>query len=277
MYGQPVTREEYLEDLRNLPFVNPTMETFARVAPHLTENEIAEVFNDDCSRVVVPPIFVHDAYQMVCYVKGWKDRYGRKYPPTLFWSCSGRSSAALCGGRSLKGPFSPHPYEDEAMNFAELCWGKYLNKDRWISSVKIVLLDPCNLGVLRRPAVKSEIYFVTNRSFIEIKADRTLPQSFLFEDSMVFETLDPLVGSEMNGVRGTRIVHNCAFCGAPITQNTGCTCCGHEFLADLPKYGWNSPLPPTIVNLLRVQKDYVFGQEPSLALSQEQQRFYASY
>lgn len=263
-----LTWKQYRRLFNCLPIVNPTHSDMARLCPHLTREEAIAAFTSGTGYVALPPVRVKNAFQIVSYHAGYTNDRGEKYPPRLSWSYSSRTDGS-------------HPYKhmQKAVTYAANHWGDTLVQDSWSYVMDIVLQDPTRLvrgpfsANADQPKRVRTICLAMSRRLDSIwnQSNPPMPDSQLIDQAIIELTTDPLVARELEGGRGGGTQFNCAHCGGGLSLS-GCTVCLHRFRDDQFRCGWRTPLPQTVIDLLRSQ-GHTFGQDPSIAVMRELEQF----
>jgi len=286
-----MTPEEYRLLLDELPIENPTASDTARVFPHLTKEQIAEVLTADVD-VACPPLRIRGAYYVITYLKEWKGLavesigstkteeivrvFTQHRPARLSGYRTSRTRASYTNGKFFRDSRSTDKYIGEAMSFAEANWGDKLICDDWISTVSLEIQDsPCPANDRRHldyPRKKNTLFITLNRELTEIINDHSKPGSELLDDAVAQMTLDEVISSELNGGRYVGNWYNCAYCGGGLSIN-GCTSCSFRFKDNDRQGGWSTPLSPKMVEFLRAS-GHEFAIDPEIAWDNERDAFF---
>lgn len=141
----------------------------------------------------------------------------------------------------------------------------------FVSALQIHLDNPIKLSERGYPTTELILYVLLDRDLNEIINDHTKPESELFDDAIVYLTLDKEEFDQLKNGQGAFYGFMCAHCGGGL-RLTSCHCCGATFRDDQFRSGDTTPLSSKMVEFL-VNNGHVFGQDPKIALAKEEAEF----
>lgn len=246
---------QYLEAMRRLPIDNPTTADFQSVCPHLTARQVKNAFTPQKGEreacVATPPARVRNGILVVRYFIG-------NDGPRLHFFFSRRITQSRADDTA-----------QGAMAYADKYWPEQLVPDTWVDYSEFLVDDPANLAEDGGPTSKFVVGYALRRSKNTLYNDWSKPRSELFDDAIIQMSIDSFVSSELRGGRGGYCNYNCANCGAGLGLH-GCPNCGLSFRDNGVRSGWNTPLPPKVVRLLK-DAGHEFGVDPAIAWGAERE------
>lgn len=246
-------KRRYLEALGQLPIKHPDEADLRRYAPYLTDEQIGQIISAEKTvYFAVPSIRIKHGVQVLSYSK----EYG------LSHAFASRTRKSYADRKAHGDIFTESVYMKEAMQYAESNWTGDLILDTWVDFGEIIIQDPSVLSSQGYPTTKFVVYFTVNRGWNEIANDHSAPEWKLWDQALSQMTLNRFEEDELKGGRGGYTDYNCAVCGSGLGLS-GCPNCHHQFRDDHFRCGWQTPLPPKIVELLR-KAGHVFSQDPAL-------------
>lgn len=281
-----MTPEEYRLRLKKLPIIKPTTRDMVRVCPHLTKEQVAEIFKDN-TYIACPPLLVRDAYHVISYQKecsweimGSREINGRQQivpvgtevrPVSLGYIRAERISDSSTDSKSCY----PVKYVEEATKFAEANWGDKLILDNWVSIISFEVQETTSLISRHvdtaQPRTKFSLSVALDRKMEEIVEDCSKPRSEIFDDAIVRMTLDAASYLEIQSGHKRYEGTNCAYCGAGLSFNR-CTNCDFRFKKDHYRCSWNTPLSRKMVAFL-LANGHKFRFDPEMAWDEERAVF----
>jgi hypothetical protein len=246
---QDLTRAEYLSALRDhYRIVRPAASQMLAVCPHLTEEQVLEVLTSSgtCS-VALPPVLVRGSFQSTLFYPGNPDR---------------EMHSSFTVKRSI-GSSTHYRFKDEAWAYAEEHWPEKLVACNWIDALGINLSDPAVLreGAHGGPSFIRGITIGLNHSWSEIF--RSGASYGELDEAIAIATLNGFESSEIAAFGSVDYRSCCSRCGGGLGVNI-CHGCGRRYPISgfcSVDVGWDTPLPPKLVELLR-GAGHVFEQEP---------------
>jgi hypothetical protein len=247
-----MTRDEYMTALRATMHVkNPTTEQMLTVCPHLTREQALDgLMGTGSGYIALPPLKMRHSFRTASYYPGNGTDLGPAFHGGKYGTRTRRSYA---DGQPHGDVFTDYAFMDEAMAYAEEHWPEELILDDWTDFQQVFVQDPTDLvrgafGIT--PRTKFVISLGINRKWNDLINDHSRPEVDQWDDAIAITSVDPLISAELKGGRGGFTEYNCAHCGGGLGL-TSCTACGTRFPDDPFRCGWNTPLPPKLIELLR--------------------------
>ena len=255
-----LTRDQYMAAIRATGRIeNPTIEQMHAVCPHLTREQVIKGLTGKGScYIALPPVLIKCAFQIADYDPG--DAKWSRAPSFTARGYSGRTLESYTDGLDHAAVSHKIHFVDEAIAYAENNWPGHLIFDNWVEYLTVYVEDPNDQNKDGDPRTKSVIDVVLGRDWNEVRRDHHKPDWAVWDDAIVYATVDPLEGSELNGDRSGFMVFNCAHCGGGLMLSS-CHHCGEQFTDNQFRREWRTPLAPKLVELLR-NNGHVFAVNP---------------
>lgn len=260
-----VTKQNYMQALKELKNGTTDMNVIRDVLPHITKNEIKKYLtaSEQGIETVVcaPPVIVKDAAWFIAFEPEEVDQMtGEVLPKGVF-------SVGVTTDKSSPG-------FNAAQNYAKKMWGEDLKPITWKDFVHVHFDNPKKLNAQGKPTCVGDVYFTIKENFRRLNFDVTKTLSELLNESLIEITNDYLlatelcVGSDVNPM--TQMTNNyfiqCSLCGSPLTP-VGCAVCGIRLTQD-PMNNSKISLPKKISDYL-IANGWKFEIDPQVSRDKE--------
>jgi hypothetical protein len=264
------TYRECLQAVRGKGVINPTPDVVAEICPHLTKEDIADIFMEvnagNICDFAAPPVLIDHSYHVLRlsppYMRGKVNR-----PLRLSFVFAQRTAESYADGIPKGDIAGTRKFYEKAIAYAQTNWGDHLILDTWKSYIEVNMLNPQDEDDYGNPRLNYKLFFTTKEDWNTIMNDSSSPRSEVINKSILQITHNQLEANEIKGGRGGYTNYNCTRCSGGLELES-CSCCEEKFNNNGFRCGWRTPLPKKLRDYA-IDQGFQFDMDPDKALEYE--------
>lgn len=240
-----IERQKYLDFWQRGRVHNLTIKELRLICPYINDLDFHTLVHyQTITAIALPPVKVKGKYKVAVLNR---NEYGYE----LQWMGIGQTITHV-------------DFAAEAIAYAESMWPEELIETNWVDVQRIDLCNPTHPNPLSgEPGYVASLYVALSYMWNDIETDwahrSILSRLLSWDNAIYFATAIQAEGEELAGEYHQVSLHqNCSLCGGGLALNT-CSGCGFTYQSITN--GWDTPLPPKLVNMLKAE-GHQFVLEP---------------